>query len=61
MGIDIIDLKAGNFAIVLNKSGFSQNHSKRYETDCSKRSVLTKIPGLSKWRFSSRKEFNING
>lgn len=24
-GIDIIDLKAGNFAIVLNKSGFSQN------------------------------------
>lgn len=23
--IDIIDLKAGNFAIVLNKSGFSQN------------------------------------
>lgn len=24
-GIDIIDLKTGNFAIVLNKSGFSQN------------------------------------
>ncbi len=48
MGIDIIDLKAGNFAIVLNESGFSQNHSKRYETGRSKRSVLTKMHWLLK-------------